>query len=79
MTDKMSTSSLPDVAANKDQLLSLKVMRMSRPTFNEPVCMGIDPADSFSTDIEKAMISLNGCDSMELPVGHYLMAPQTIE
>uniref|UniRef100_A0AC34R6R2 Trafficking protein particle complex subunit 13 n=2 Tax=Panagrolaimus sp. JU765 TaxID=591449 RepID=A0AC34R6R2_9BILA len=79
MTDKMSTSSLPDVAVNKDQLLSLKVMRMSRPTFNDPVCMGIDPADSFSADIEKAMVSVNGCDSMELPVGQYLMAPQTIE
>ena len=78
----------------RDQLLSLKgsfliyiflnikgfsVMRMSRPSFNDPVCMGIDPSDAFATGIEKAMIGINGCDSMEFPVGHYLMAPQTIE
>ena len=54
-------------------------MRMSRPSFNDPVCMGIDPADPFATGIEKAMSGINGCDSMEAPVGHYLMAPQTIE
>jgi len=79
MTDKMSTSVSADAAISKDQLLSLKVMRMSRPTFNEPICMGIDPADPFSKGIEKAMTGINGCESMELPLGYYLMAPQSIE
>jgi|UniRef100_A0AC35F0Z1 hypothetical protein len=64
----------------KDQLLALKVMRMSKPTFNEyGSSMGIDPGDPFASGIEKAMSGINGCDSMELPVGSYLMAPTSID
>lgn len=78
MVDKVSNSSA-DAAISKDQLLSLKVMRMSRASFNEPVCLPVDPGDPFSKGIEEAMICVNGYNNMEIPIGHYLMAPQTIE
>lgn len=54
-------------------------MRMARPKFHEPICMSVDPGDPFSTQIQDAVKQLTGLESMEFPVGEFLMAPQTIE
>ncbi|KAK0393620.1 hypothetical protein QR680_000312 [Steinernema hermaphroditum] len=65
--------------SNRDQLLSLKVMRLARPKFHEKVCVPVDPLDPFSTLIETAMCKVTGEENAEFPVGKFLMAPQMFD
>uniref|UniRef100_A0A914D0L3 Trafficking protein particle complex subunit 13 n=1 Tax=Acrobeloides nanus TaxID=290746 RepID=A0A914D0L3_9BILA len=64
---------------SRDQLLMLRVMRMAKPKFQEPICMSVDPGDPFSQPIQEAVSQLTGQESMEYVVGEFLMAPQTID
>uniref|UniRef100_A0A7E4W704 Trafficking protein particle complex subunit 13 n=1 Tax=Panagrellus redivivus TaxID=6233 RepID=A0A7E4W704_PANRE len=75
----MASNLVETAAAAREQLLTLKVMRMSRPAFHEPVTMAVDPADPFASGIEKAVNAISGSDSMEFPVGECLMAPQALD
>uniref|UniRef100_A0A0R3RTX8 Trafficking protein particle complex subunit 13 n=1 Tax=Elaeophora elaphi TaxID=1147741 RepID=A0A0R3RTX8_9BILA len=62
--------------AMKEQILTLKVMRLARPKFYENICMPIDPADSTSQLIGSALCRLTGQEAADMPIGKYLMAPQ---
>ncbi|VDK67397.1 unnamed protein product [Litomosoides sigmodontis] len=63
----------------KEQLLTLKVMRLARPKFYENTCMPVDPADATSQLIASALCRLTGQEAADMPVGKYLMAPQKFE
>ncbi|TMS33209.1 hypothetical protein L596_000974 [Steinernema carpocapsae] len=65
--------------SSRDQLLSLKVMRLARPKFHEKVCVPIDPLDRVSTLIDTSMSKVTGEENAEFPVGKFLMAPQQFE
>ncbi|EJD75555.1 hypothetical protein LOAG_17321 [Loa loa] len=65
--------------AMKEQLLTLKVMRLARPKFYENMCIPIDSADSTSQLIGSALCRLTGQEAADIPIGKYLMAPQKFE
>ncbi|KAL3994660.1 hypothetical protein ACH3XW_22620 [Acanthocheilonema viteae] len=65
--------------AMKEQILTLKVMRLARPKFYENICMPIDPADTTSQLIGSALCRLTGQEAADMPIGKYLMAPQKFE
>lgn len=55
------------------------VMRLSRPKFRDPVSIPVDPADPCSVFFADSLGKITGQESVELSVGEFLMAPQTIE
>lgn len=63
----------------RDQLLTLKVMRLARPKFHENVCIPIDPLDPMSELIGSAICRLTGQETADVPVGQYLMVPQVFD
>uniref|UniRef100_A0AAF5PY18 Trafficking protein particle complex subunit 13 n=2 Tax=Wuchereria bancrofti TaxID=6293 RepID=A0AAF5PY18_WUCBA len=65
--------------AMKEQILTLKVMRLARPKFYENICIPIDPADTTSQLIGSALCRLTGQEAADIPIGKYLMAPQKFE
>lgn len=65
--------------ALRDQLLSLKVMRLARPKFHENVCLPIDPLDPMSVLIGSAVCKMTGQEEADIPVSEYLMIPQIFD
>lgn len=65
--------------ALKDQLLSLKVMRLARPKFHENVCVPIDPVDSMSLLIDSAVCRMTGQEEADVPLSQFLMVPQVFD
>ncbi|MFH4974549.1 hypothetical protein AB6A40_001258 [Gnathostoma spinigerum] len=67
------------VDSMRDQLLSLKVMRLARPKFHENICLSIDPADEIGQLIGSQICRMNGQEAMDIPVGQFLMVPQVFD
>uniref|UniRef100_A0A0N5AHI4 Trafficking protein particle complex subunit 13 n=1 Tax=Syphacia muris TaxID=451379 RepID=A0A0N5AHI4_9BILA len=63
----------------RDQLLSLKVMRLARPKFHENTCVPVDPMDSMSSLIGSAVCKMTGQKEADIPVSEYLMVPQVFD
>ncbi|KAI1727750.1 putative trafficking protein particle complex subunit 13 like protein [Ditylenchus destructor] len=58
--------------------LVLRVMRLARPQFNTPVSFPVDHADPYAPGIANAVKEITGEESVDFPLGSYLMAPQTM-
>lgn len=63
----------------REELLSLRVMRLARPKLNENVTVPIDPCDDISNELHKSLKEITGEDNLELPIGSYLLVPQTFD
>uniref|UniRef100_A0A914UZB3 Trafficking protein particle complex subunit 13 n=1 Tax=Plectus sambesii TaxID=2011161 RepID=A0A914UZB3_9BILA len=65
--------------SSRDQLLTLKVMRLTRPAFAHNLTVPIDPADAFGAELQAAMASATGQTSAGDPLGSYVVLPQSFE
>uniref|UniRef100_A0AC35TZF8 Trafficking protein particle complex subunit 13 n=1 Tax=Rhabditophanes sp. KR3021 TaxID=114890 RepID=A0AC35TZF8_9BILA len=63
----------------KDEQLSLKVMRLARPKLNDVPTIPIDPCNEISKLIGNSFEKMIGHENIELPVGTFLMVPQTFD
>uniref|UniRef100_A0A183CN64 Integrin_alpha2 domain-containing protein n=1 Tax=Globodera pallida TaxID=36090 RepID=A0A183CN64_GLOPA len=61
------TTSTPTTVV-REQNLALRVMRLSNPMLNESICLGRDPADSFSVAICDSVAKLSGQCSVDVPL-----------
>ncbi|CEF59881.1 Trafficking protein particle complex subunit 13 [Strongyloides ratti] len=63
----------------REELLSLRVMRLARPKLNESLTLPLDPCDDISNELHKSLRIITGQENLELPIGSYLLVPQTFD
>uniref|UniRef100_A0A0N5BCL7 Trafficking protein particle complex subunit 13 n=1 Tax=Strongyloides papillosus TaxID=174720 RepID=A0A0N5BCL7_STREA len=54
-------------------------MRLARPKLNENLTLPLDPCDETSVGIHKSLNAVTGQENLELPIGSYLLVPQTFD
>uniref|UniRef100_A0A0N5A0D8 Trafficking protein particle complex subunit 13 n=1 Tax=Parastrongyloides trichosuri TaxID=131310 RepID=A0A0N5A0D8_PARTI len=55
------------------------VMRLARPKLNDGLTLPLDPCDDISNNIKKSLKHITGQENLDLPIGSYLMVPQTFD
>lgn len=54
-------------------------MRLARPKLNESLTLPLDPCDDISNELHKSLRIITGQENLELPIGSYLLVPQTFD